>query len=251
MVIAEVVKETQRGCLQCEKVGEDIEPEPLYECGSCGNEFSRSNSADGGSHRCPQCNKFGSKISDEGCPDCEVELEDLDTYIYKDKTYTDEDDLIKAIKENGETLPDFLQEIDMKNKETRRKADEEQKQRELEKIAEQKKHKEFKTIEEVEQSFKDFLNAIQSPLLKLVQSKDSVSNYGTKQYINKDENGDIRWYLHFEVTWNINNDKYVDLESSSMSKTNLFYADLEEASMKYMGMESHINNIGSSGFFML
>jgi DNA-directed RNA polymerase subunit RPC12/RpoP len=47
---------------------------PLYECGSCGTRFTRDNSADGVSHRCPDCNKFGSKVGDgEVCPQCETE----------------------------------------------------------------------------------------------------------------------------------------------------------------------------------
>lgn len=251
MKTAEVIKGTQRGCPDCHKVGEDIEAEPLYECGSCGNEYTRSNSADGESHRCPTCNKFGSKISDEGCPDCNVELEDLETYIYKETTYTDEDELMQVIKDNGEELPDFLREIDMRNKEARQKAGEEQKKRELQEIAEQKRHREFKTVEEVTQAFNDFLNAVQSPLLKLIQMENSEIKEISKQYINKDKDNNIRWYLRFEVAWNIGSDKYVDLKSNPMNKTELFYTDLEEASMKYMGMEPHLNNTGDTGFFML
>jgi len=249
MKTAEVIKETQRGCPDCHKVGENIEPEPLYECGTCGNDFTRSNSADGEGHRCPTCNVFSAKISDEACPDCNVELEDLDTYIYKDKTYTDDDvdDLIKDIKDNSEALPEFLQEVNTVNKENRQKAEVEQKQRELKEIAEQKKHREFKTVEEVEQAFNDFLNSIQSPLLKLVQSKHD--NWGIKQYIIKDEDGNIRWHLKFEVATNFN-DRYVQSDTP-MNKTDEFYSDIDEASMKYMGMKPDWNNNGTIGWYFI
>jgi len=44
---------------------------PLYECGECGTRYTRDNSADGDSHRCPDCGKFGAKIADHACPECE------------------------------------------------------------------------------------------------------------------------------------------------------------------------------------
>lgn len=54
---------------------ENNEPEPLYEC-SCGETFTRSNSYSGDNHQCPQCMKFASKLADQACPDCAVELEE-------------------------------------------------------------------------------------------------------------------------------------------------------------------------------
>jgi DNA-directed RNA polymerase subunit RPC12/RpoP len=246
MKTAEVLKTTQRGCPECSKVGDDINPEPLYECGSCGNEFARSNSADGGSHRCPQCNKFGSKISDEACPDCNVELEDLDTYIYKDKTYTDEDSLIRAIKDIGEALPLSLQEVDMKHQEEKQRAETERKQRDLKRIAEQKEHKEFKTIEEVEQAFRDFLNAMQSPMLKLIQRENSNWN---REYVERDKDGNIRWHLSFESVFR-NDDKYIDAESHPINKAKQFYEDADENGIRYMGMKPDFNNTGSTGWFL-
>ena len=248
MIVAEIIKETQRGCPDCQKVGDDIEPEPLYECSSCGDTFSKSNSADGESHRCPQCNKFGAKVSDEGCPECNVELEDMDTYIYKDETYTDEDDLIQAIKDNNEALPEFLQEIDMKHQEERQKAEAERKQGEMKQIITQRQNKEFRTVEEVEEAFKAFLNAVQSPLLKLVQQKDSEFVDATRQYVEKDEDENIRWHLSFEVTWNTN-DKYVS-NTSIMNKTEQFWVDVKEAGMKYIGMKPSLNSGGSCGWFI-
>ena len=49
---------------------DEHEPEPLYECGECGIKFTKEGSADGGSCRCPDCNKFSAKVSEHGCPEC-------------------------------------------------------------------------------------------------------------------------------------------------------------------------------------
>jgi hypothetical protein len=58
-------------CDGCEETFEDATgAEPLYECQDCGDRFTRANSADAAGHRCPSCNKFGSKVSDMGCPSC-------------------------------------------------------------------------------------------------------------------------------------------------------------------------------------
>lgn len=57
-------------CLECEALVEaDGEIGPLYECSRCGDRFTRDTSADG-SNRCPQCNIFGAKFADHGCPEC-------------------------------------------------------------------------------------------------------------------------------------------------------------------------------------
>jgi rRNA maturation endonuclease Nob1 len=55
-------------CTACDEEIDD--PEPGYECASCGEQFVRSNSSDGESNRCPTCNKFGAKIADVVCPSC-------------------------------------------------------------------------------------------------------------------------------------------------------------------------------------
>jgi len=49
---------------------EESSESPLYECGDCGDSFTRDNSADGASNRCPSCNKFAARIADVGCDDC-------------------------------------------------------------------------------------------------------------------------------------------------------------------------------------
>ncbi len=56
-------------CAECEQYHEDAGP-ALYGCGECGDLFNRDNSADGDSHRCPSCGKFGAKVADCSCPDC-------------------------------------------------------------------------------------------------------------------------------------------------------------------------------------
>jgi DNA-directed RNA polymerase subunit RPC12/RpoP len=49
-------------CDECEETCEDeTEAQPLYQCADCGGRFTPENSADGCGHRCPSCNKFGSK----------------------------------------------------------------------------------------------------------------------------------------------------------------------------------------------
>ena len=83
--------EVKRGrkCLSCDVITleDGNEPIKLYECGNCGTIFSRENSADGDSHRCPDCLKFASVLrADGGCPECqESELEDeTDVWVCTD-----------------------------------------------------------------------------------------------------------------------------------------------------------------------
>ena len=67
-------------CMECEEISEDA-GDQLYECGNCGIMFIRGNSADGASHRCPDCNKFSSKVADRSCVDCEEgEVEEITGY---------------------------------------------------------------------------------------------------------------------------------------------------------------------------
>jgi DNA-directed RNA polymerase subunit RPC12/RpoP len=54
----------------CEKeFDDDGEAVALYECGECDTRFTRDTSAND-NHQCPYCNKFGSKVTDCGCPEC-------------------------------------------------------------------------------------------------------------------------------------------------------------------------------------
>jgi len=84
--VVEVTPEPVKTIFRCEncdhEVEEDeVEENPLYECNDCGV-FTRDNSADGGSHRCGGCNKWGHKISNYGCPECgEGELTKQETEV--------------------------------------------------------------------------------------------------------------------------------------------------------------------------
>ena len=51
---------TELSCPTCDKVvaEEEVSDVPRYECGDCGDSFSRDDSADGNSNHCPSCNKF-------------------------------------------------------------------------------------------------------------------------------------------------------------------------------------------------
>ena len=55
----------------CETCDEEAEPTAKYACGNCGGEFTY---ADEGSHRCPDCGKFASKMDGDFCSDCGEEL---------------------------------------------------------------------------------------------------------------------------------------------------------------------------------
>ena len=73
------------GCESCEFTIQDPadndDISPLYECGNCGTTFNRANSAND-NHQCPNCNKFGAKVAEYCCPDCEsVELEEIDILV--------------------------------------------------------------------------------------------------------------------------------------------------------------------------
>lgn len=51
---------------------------PLYECDDCGSRFNRMGSADGHTHRCPDCSKFGRRVAQMSCAECDKgELEPI------------------------------------------------------------------------------------------------------------------------------------------------------------------------------
>jgi predicted RNA-binding Zn-ribbon protein involved in translation (DUF1610 family) len=57
-------------CPSCEAAVDEDELVAVYDCGACGETFSRDNSADGDSNRCPSCNKFAGLSDQKACPDC-------------------------------------------------------------------------------------------------------------------------------------------------------------------------------------
>jgi hypothetical protein len=66
----EELVEGLRVCEGCDELVSDEEVEevgPLYEC--C-QTFTRQDSHDGDSNRCPSCFKFAAKVAEEACPHC-------------------------------------------------------------------------------------------------------------------------------------------------------------------------------------
>ena len=70
-------------CEDClARLDDNQEPVTIYECEQCSTRFTEEGSADGCSNRCPGCNKFASKFSDNGCPNCgEGELQKITASI--------------------------------------------------------------------------------------------------------------------------------------------------------------------------
>ena len=89
-------------CQECEAISEEV-GETLYECLSCGTTFTKDNSADGVSHRCPDCNKFASKRADKSCIECsEGEVDDIGAYSCPvcDELYEEEHEARDCCKED-------------------------------------------------------------------------------------------------------------------------------------------------------
>lgn len=92
MVRVIVEAEEVEVCPGCDTVNEG-DKLALYECGDCGTTFTRDNSADGSSNRCPDCNKFaastGNSAGECGCdealePRFATENADGDTVVLAD-----------------------------------------------------------------------------------------------------------------------------------------------------------------------
>lgn len=83
-------------CEGCSTLHEDDEVQdagPTYECSGCGTRFNRANSADGGSARCPDCNKFAARQTDVSCPEgnCDEDLEEVGALECNGTVYVDID----------------------------------------------------------------------------------------------------------------------------------------------------------------
>ena len=67
-------------CTECHEV-QDESTGPIYECSECGDAFTREESIDGMSHRCPDCGRFGAKqASDSIDCGCNAEAEEVLAY---------------------------------------------------------------------------------------------------------------------------------------------------------------------------
>ena len=56
-------------CGECDALFTEDTAVKLYECSSCGEEFSEEG-GEGNGNICPSCHKFGAKKTDDGCPAC-------------------------------------------------------------------------------------------------------------------------------------------------------------------------------------
>jgi len=84
-------------CLACGQIMEEGSGEPLYEC-ACGTIFNRTQT---GSHQCPDCSKFASKLADDSCSECEGgEIEDV-TADYCEEC----DEWYELLFEDGKEVP--------------------------------------------------------------------------------------------------------------------------------------------------
>lgn len=99
-------------CPECLKTVAELEDEQgeldtLYECGNCGDIFAKSE-VEG--HKCEQCGKFASKMTDRGCTECKKEVEeDIETWLCKEcgTRYNEPGEAYKCCSEAlGESKPE-------------------------------------------------------------------------------------------------------------------------------------------------
>lgn len=74
MAFADTTWDVHWECSECEhRVDNEKELDtdnPVYECGDDGERYSREDSQDGVSNRCPGCGKWGTKVAAGSCPKC-------------------------------------------------------------------------------------------------------------------------------------------------------------------------------------
>ena len=75
MVQITIEAEPTRICPGCDDEVPKGDEVALYECPQCSTQFDRDGSADGESHRCPDCNVFSARQGDAGPCGCAEELE--------------------------------------------------------------------------------------------------------------------------------------------------------------------------------
>jgi Zn-finger nucleic acid-binding protein len=227
-------KLTAYKCESCEEISESFEDEPLYECNGCGNRFTRSNSADGDSSRCPTCQKFSGKVSDTVCEKCgEGEVTEIEAmHCTICGSYFEAKDI------EGDECP-VCKEQEMKKKELDRLA--------ALPVNQRGGQKTFATKEQAQEAFNKFLNAIKSEHCKLIAYKD----YRTESIgVVWEEFPKPRVSFHFEVEVLFEKDKYIErLPDFSGCLSNEFYADTKQAAKEFLkSNDVSWNNSGQIGW---
>jgi DNA-directed RNA polymerase subunit RPC12/RpoP/phage FluMu protein Com len=231
-------KITAYKCLSCDTISEDCEDEPLYECGSCGTNFLRSNSDDGDSHRCPNCHKFGSKIADQACTSCqEGEVEE-----------------IQAIK--CSVCEEIMELVGNIPSECPKCKEDEMNKKELEKIkatpVEQRGgQKSFATIKDAQEAYSKFINSIHSEHISLAVPENHDFKTEQKDGITWIEFPKPYVCFSFETKLTIH-DKYLKDKALSLQGLNdLFFNEVEKVSLEYLKGTPHWNMFATHGFVMV
>ena len=226
-------------CTDCGEIAAESSEEVLYECGNCGP-FIRSNSADGDSNRCPQCNKFGAKLADEACESCEAAGgEEIDAYHCTEcNSYFEEPD--------GGECPDCK----------RRETDRQETER-LSKLPVDHRggQKTFSTREDAVAAFTKFLASVKSEHVTLSPTPD----YGH----DVDTEGGVQWRelpkplvgFHFRTVVTLL-DKYVRQQESDddpfgavqVNYSDQLYLDVEAAALEHLKGSIQWNNAHSTGW---
>lgn len=98
-------------CTECREIQEESHG-PVYECGGCGTTFSKE---DEGTHQCPDCRRFASKLADDSLECCNAEAEeimaysceDCDALVPENEAKAHECGVEPAPKQDVETKPPF------------------------------------------------------------------------------------------------------------------------------------------------
>ena len=228
-------------CTDCGDIAAESSEEVLYECGNCGP-FIRSNSADGDSNRCPQCNKFGAKLADEACESCEAAgVEKTDAYHCTEcNRYFEEPD-------DGECP-------DCKRRETDRQETERLSKLPVDQRGGQKT---FATREDAVAAFTQFLAAVKSDHVSLVASADVT-------FAGKEQHNGIEWkelpkplvFFSFDVEVTVP-DKYIKQPNAERDNrimatfTEDLYRDVDKAALEYLHGAIRWSNYRFSGFVLI
>ncbi len=226
-------------CTDCGDIAAEASEEVLYDCGNDGP-FIRSNSADGDSNRCPECNKFGAKVADEACGSCQAAgVEEIDAYHCTGcGAYFEE--------------PDDDECPDCKRRETDRQETERLSKLPVDQRGGQKT---FATREDAVEAFTKFLASVKSEHVTLSPSRDYGHDGDTK--------GGVQWRelprplvgFHFQAAVTLL-DRYVRQPESDddvfggvqVNYSDQFYLDVKAAAVEHLKGSIHWNNSRSAGW---